>query len=670
MPELVRPVGLGLAARGSVSDTVDWAERARRTGFDSVWIHDSYFERDAVTYASAIASQVEGIRVATGALNPYTRDPVLLAMTVSALDEMAPGRIILGLGSALPLRLAQMGIAYNPAEAAERVEATVAKLRALWSGQRVPSGTEGFPPVEPMFPPVHHVPIYIAGYRTPMLQLAGRVGDGYLARPLESLKSFRSMVPKIRAASVEAGRPEDAVGIAGYLFGLVDETRREALNRAKREPFVIYMMSIQTDVAMRRAGFELELRDRINAAWRAEDYHGAAALIPDDLLDAFLLCGRREDVAERVAAYHDAGMDLPLLQPVVQIDEQVERLLAAGVEYGTEGKGAPILVSSESAARIATDGASATQASQMSVGSRLRRRAGAYYEIMRPFSFTASTVPVAAAGALAALGHRFHWGLFVAALFAALFLHIGTNVVNEIYDVRKGIDSITSPRASLALVKGRLSEREAFVLSGAAFVISAGIGVGLIVARGWVVAAFGVVGLLGGIGYTAPPLQYKYRALGLPLVFLLMGPLMVTGGYYVVTGEFDWRALVMSIPVGLLVAAILHGNEWRDIADDARAGITTFSIRAGRRAAHIGYVSLVVGAYMALAMTVATKVLPPLALLAMLSLPFLVRAVRSAELGASGQQRAIAMIDLETAQLHAAFGFLLVAGLALAAATA
>ncbi|MGH2556321.1 MAG: hypothetical protein ACRDHO_11465, partial [Actinomycetota bacterium] len=59
MGELSRPVGLGLAARGSVSDAVEWAEWARRAGLDSVWIHDSYFERDAVTYASAIASQVE-----------------------------------------------------------------------------------------------------------------------------------------------------------------------------------------------------------------------------------------------------------------------------------------------------------------------------------------------------------------------------------------------------------------------------------------------------------------------------------------------------------------------------------------------------------------------------------------------------------------------------------
>src|SRR6266511_5494547 len=113
MAELSRPVGFGLASRGSVSEVVAWSEQARREGLDSVWVHDSYFERDAVTYASAMASGVGGIKVALGAVNPFTRHGVLLAMTVSALDEMAPGRIILGLGSALPLRLAQMGIPYS-----------------------------------------------------------------------------------------------------------------------------------------------------------------------------------------------------------------------------------------------------------------------------------------------------------------------------------------------------------------------------------------------------------------------------------------------------------------------------------------------------------------------------------------------------------------------------
>src|SRR5437764_3903616 len=147
MAELARQVGLGLAARGSVSDAVQWAERARRAGLDSVWIHDSYFEREAVTYASAIASQVEEIHVALGAVNPFTRHPVLVAMTVSSLDEMAPGRIILGLGSALPLRLRQMGIPYTPQAGHDRVSEAIDTVRTLWRGERIPPGPDGGPPV-------------------------------------------------------------------------------------------------------------------------------------------------------------------------------------------------------------------------------------------------------------------------------------------------------------------------------------------------------------------------------------------------------------------------------------------------------------------------------------------------------------------------------------------
>src|SRR5262249_42781351 len=148
------------------------------------------------------------------------------------------------------------------------------------------------------------------------------------------------------------------------------------------------------------------------------------------------------------------------------------------------------------------------------------------------------------------------------------------------------------------------TEREAFLLALLACAGAAAVGVWLITVRGWPVAVFGLLGLIGGLGYTAPPFQYKYRALGLPLVFLLMGPLMVVGAYYVISGGYSWEALVASLPVGLLVGAILHGNEWRDISDDARAGIRTFSIVAGRRVAHTGYLTLVVGAYIALALAV------------------------------------------------------------------
>jgi 1,4-dihydroxy-2-naphthoate octaprenyltransferase len=191
------------------------------------------------------------------------------------------------------------------------------------------------------------------------------------------------------------------------------------------------------------------------------------------------------------------------------------------------------------------------------------------------------------------------------------------------------------------------------------------LGVALIAARGWPVALIGLVGLVGGFGYSAPPLQYKYKALGTPLVFALMGPLMVMGSYFVITGTLAWQPLLVSIPIGLLVVAILHGNEWRDITDDARYGIGTLSTHIGRRWAHLGYIALVTGAYLVVALAVLLRALPVTSLLALLSLPLLVRAIRASELGIQGQQRAIAKIDLETAQLHAAFGLLFALGLAL-----
>jgi len=416
---------------------------------------------------------------------------------------------------------------------------------------------------------------------------------------------------------------------------------------------VIYMMSILSDVTLKRAGFDPEMRDRISAKWRAEDYTGAAALIADDLLDAYILCGTRREVAERAHAYHEAGMDLPLLQPVVQEEAQVAALLEAAVLYGTAEVG--------SATRVAL------AAQRKSFTEDVRDRLGGMWEIARPFSFTASTVPVAAGGALAALAGAFDPGLFLASLVGAVALHVGTNVTNEIYDVRKGVDTIVSPRASHAIVKGRITDRAAYRFAIAAFGVAFLMGLILTSARGWPIVALGIAGIVGGYTYTAPPFQYKFGPIGIPLVFLLMGPLMVIGTFYAVSGSFDARAVAVSIPVGLLVAAILHGNEWRDISEDARAGAKTFSVQAGRSAAHWLYVALVVGAYLALSAGVVVGLLPTWTLLAMLSLPLLVRQIRSSELGATGQQRAIAMIDLETAQLHAAFGYLLVAGLVVAA---
>jgi 1,4-dihydroxy-2-naphthoate octaprenyltransferase len=697
MRTLARRVGLGMAARGDISDTIDWTRRARDAGLDSIWIHDSYFERDAVTYASAIAGALatdadSSFRLALGAVNPYTRHPVVLAMTGSALDELLPERIVMGLGTGLPLRLGQMGIPYSPTDAVGKVGAAMDQLRALWAGERLPSATPGLPPIVPMFPPVHRIPLFVAAYRKEFVELAGQKADGYLARPCESIPSLRGILERLRSSAAAAGRDPGDIETAAYLLSLVDKTRREALNRAKREPFVIYMMSVLGDVSLQRAGFPREMRDRIAAAWRAEDYHEAGKLIPDELLDAFMLCGTREDVAAKAMAFHaETGLDLPLLQPVVQDEAQTLELLEAAKLYAAAPDRIPareaVAAAVSSGVAAASSGSVAAQSGaegslvdldpgsgsaglagdrRLGLFERGRRRLAAAYEILRPFAYTASAIPVLAGGALAVVDSRFSWLPFLAALAGGMLLHSGTNVINEVYDVRKGIDTITSPRMSHAVLKGRVSERGAYAFAIGLFAAAVAVGVYLTWLRGPAIIAFGVLGLIAGYTYTAPPFQYKYRAMGVPVVFVLMGPIMVGGSYFAITASWDVRALVLSIPVGLLVAAILHGNEWRDISEDTRAGIVTLSSRLGRDWAHYGYLALVIGAYVTLGFSVAARWLPPTTAIALFSLPFLAQVVRSAELGATGQARAIAMIDLQTARLHFAFGSLLVVGLLLA----
>ena len=688
MATLGRRIGLGLAARGEVDEVVGWARQARREGLDSIWIHDSYFERDAVSFVSAIASEIgadereDGFRIALGAVNPFTRHPVVLAMTGSAIDEMAPGRLVMGLGTGLPLRLKQMGIPYSPDGAVEGVSKAMDEIRALWAGERLPSATPGLPPIQPMFAPPHRIPLYIAAYRKEFVALAGAKADGYLARPAESVPSLEGIITRLGAAATAAGRDPKSVETAGYLLTLVDETRREALNRAKREPFVIYMMSVLGDVSLARAGFDRELRDRIAAAWRAEDFTLAGNLIPDELLDAFMLCGTAEDVAAGALRFHvEANLELPLLQPVLQEEAQLERIFKAARLYAAMPDPQAAAQTSTAAvpattvaAPVAAPGTSPVPAQvaasladdrRLTLGSRIRRRVGGVWEIVRPFAYTASVIPVAASGALALVDNRFDLVAFILALVGGVSLHSGTNVINEIYDVRKGVDTITSPRASHAIVKGRVRERDAFAIAFTFFGIAVIAGVGLTALRGWPIVALGLLGLAAGYFYTAPPFQYKFHALGVPLVFLLMGPLMTVGAYFAVSGVWSVTALWLSLPIGLLVASILHGNEWRDISEDKRAGITTLSSGLGRDFAHYAYLGMTIGAYVLLGMAVALKVLPPAVMVALLSLPLLAVVIRSAELGAGGQARAIAMLDLQSARLHMTFGALLVVGVLL-----
>jgi len=168
---------------------------------------------------------------------------------------------------------------------------------------------------------------------------------------------------------------------------------------------------------------------------------------------------------------------------------------------------------------------------------------------------------------------------------------------------------------------------------------------------------------LGAIFTVPPPFPVKYNALGELLVFIGFGPLMTIGSYFVLTGHYEHSVLLISLPIGCLVAAILQANDIRDIYDDSKADIKTASIIFGETGARLYYHILVIGAFIiTIAMAVAgITSLWTLLTLVSLSLAFnLITIVQTEKIG---QSKELIMMDARTAQMHMLFGVLLSVGL-------
>ncbi len=287
-------------------------------------------------------------------------------------------------------------------------------------------------------------------------------------------------------------------------------------------------------------------------------------------------------------------------------------------------------------------------------------------QAVRVFSLTASAVPVLIGAAIAFAGKEaVSWGLFPLVLFCSVMFQIGTNMINDYYDFKKGIDTEASYGSSRCLVDGLL--RPAQMLTGGLGAFALGIlgGFVLIYFRGWPILLLGVVGFLGGLCYTAKPISYKYFALGDVAVFILMGPLMVIGSYFCLTGHYDNSVLFISIPVGFLVTAILQANNARDINHDSRIGVKTVALLLGLDRTKFCYVSLLVGAYLAVIVMVLTGVLGWWALIVFASLPLTAKNIKTICRCSDSCPESIVGLDVMTAKLHLAFGVLLMAGILL-----
>jgi 1,4-dihydroxy-2-naphthoate octaprenyltransferase len=202
----------------------------------------------------------------------------------------------------------------------------------------------------------------------------------------------------------------------------------------------------------------------------------------------------------------------------------------------------------------------------------------------RPWSFTMTAISVSVGSALGAIDGDFSWPFYLITLLGTVLLHAATNLINDYYDVKSGVDTwevSTARYRPHPLVEGKLKLAHVGTAAVVLYAVSTCIGIYLAASRGWTLMWIGLIGAFASLTYTAPPLKYKYSALGEISVFFMWGPLMVLGAYFVQRQRFSMDACWISFPFGALVALVLLANNIRDINHDRDKGILTLAIILG-----------------------------------------------------------------------------------------
>lgn len=287
--------------------------------------------------------------------------------------------------------------------------------------------------------------------------------------------------------------------------------------------------------------------------------------------------------------------------------------------------------------------------------------------VRAPF-FTASVVPVFLALALALWRKDvICWPAFPLMLLSVVFLHAGTNTMNDYCDFKNGVDKKTTFGSSRVLVDGLM--RPGQLLTGSLMLFCAGVFFGLILValRGMPILVMGLIGLAAGFLYSAAPLRLKYIGLGDITVFIFMGPFLVVSAYYALTGIYTPLVLCASFPIGFLVTAILHANNIRDLRHDRAAGIKTLALILGLKRAKLEYYCLLGAAYISVFFMVLRKDLPVFALAVFVSFPLAAKNILSVARLKEDNFGSISLLDISSAKLHMFFGVLFILSLLLAA---
>ncbi|MBI1848525.1 MAG: LLM class flavin-dependent oxidoreductase [Candidatus Rokubacteria bacterium] len=300
--------GLALLGRDVPTHAVAWARAAERAGFGSVWIVEDYYQPGAFALAGAVAAATERLAVGLGVVNPYTRHPALLAMEVAALAGLAPGRVVLGLGTSNRNWIeGEMRIPFKAP--LQTLREGVEIVRRLLAGERLGHQGERFDLDNVRLewtPAARGVPILLGVKGPKALRLAGEIADGVHGAVLTSARH----VERIRAtAGAARGAGRDRLVVVAYVPVAVGADGQAARQSVK--PLLArYLGVLHGQSILRDAGYGPEQTEPFAEALRRRA--PAADLVTDRMVDTLAVAGTPDECCAALRRLARAGLDAPI----------------------------------------------------------------------------------------------------------------------------------------------------------------------------------------------------------------------------------------------------------------------------------------------------------------------------------------------------------------------
>jgi 5,10-methylenetetrahydromethanopterin reductase len=329
------PLGVHVGERLTLEQTWEQARFADDHGFESIWVAEGRLTRDAIVPAAIIASKTKRLKVATGVVNNKSRNPAVMAVTFKTLDEVAPGRAVLGIGAWWEPLASKVGLPVVKPLKVMREYITVVKQ--FFANEEVDFDGEFFHVHGARFDSMYHenrpvdVPIYIGAVGMRMLELCGEIADGV---HLDFLLPTSYTTEAIAAIQRGVGRRTDgrtSIDVNQVIACSVNDDDPDEAVAACKAFLTLYLM--QQPHIGKHCGVEPEFVDRLQeiAGWpaRPEDIKRAMVLVSDDLVHSVSACGTSTQAYEQLAAFHAAGARVPIISTLGDKQRTLEALARA-----------------------------------------------------------------------------------------------------------------------------------------------------------------------------------------------------------------------------------------------------------------------------------------------------------------------------------------------------